>query len=195
MSFKQFIALTKSDLHRYAGSTRSSDAIYHYVFSPGFRYTFWMRLCAYLHAHRVWRMSLFPFAWLMYYHLQLRFGIAISYKMNVGRGLYIGHHGGIVTNENAVIGNNCNLSHDVTIGVTRRGERKGVPTIGDNVYIGPGARIIGKVHIGDHAAVGANCVVTKDVPDYGVVVGIPGKVISLEGSAEYINNTDYDRSS
>lgn len=193
MSYHSFLSLTKSDLHRYAGRTGLREFIYQYLFSPGYKYSFWMRLCAYLHGHPVWRVCLFPFAWLIYYHYQVKFGIAISYKMNIGRGLYLGHHGGIVTNEHAVIGDNCNLSHDVTIGVTRRGERMGVPEIGDNVYIGPGAKIIGAVKVGDHAAVGANCVVTKEVPAYGVVVGIPGKVISLEGSEGYINNTDYDR--
>jgi len=97
-----------------------------------------------------------------------------------------------VTNEKAPIGANCNLSHGVTIGVTRRGEREGVPQIGDNVYIGPGAKIIGAVRVGNKAAIGANCVVTKDVPENGVVVGVPDKVISMEGSEGYINHIDYE---
>lgn len=88
----------------------------------------------------------------------------------------------------AEIGRNCNLSHQVTIGVSRRGARAGVPRIGDNVYIGPGAKIFGGIVLGDNAAIGANCVVTKDVPPSGVVVGIPGQVISSAGSAGYINN-------
>lgn len=94
-------------------------------------------------------------------------------------------------NSNVVIGKNCNISHLVTLGVSNRGTRKGVPTIGDNVYIGPGAKIIGNIIVGNHAAIGANCVVTKDVPDNAVVVGVPGKVISLDGSVGYINKTDY----
>ena len=96
-----------------------------------------------------------------------------------------------VTNEEMQIGKNCNLSHDVTIGVSRRGERAGVPVIGDNVYIGPGAKIFGRITIGNNAAIGANCVVTKDVPENAVVVGIPEKVISYEGSTGYINKTNY----
>jgi len=67
-----------------------------------------------------------------------------------------------------------------------------VPEIGDNVYIGPGAKIIGNIKIGNNAAIGANCVVTKDVPENGVVVGVPGRVISFEGSAGYINKTNYN---
>jgi len=73
--------------------------------------------------------------------------------------------------------------------VSRRGERAGVPKIGDNVYIGPGVKMFGKIDVGDNAAIGANCVVTKDVPDYGVMVGIPGEVISFDGSIGYINKT------
>lgn len=186
MKFSEFITLTKSDLFRYSGSAGLKDHLYHYLLSPGYRYTCWMRFCAYTQAHPFWRI-LFPFAWLVYYHLQIKFGIAISFKAKIGPGLYIGHHGGIVTNEEMQIGKNCNLSHDVTIGVSRRGERAGVPVIGDNVYIGPGAKIFGKITIGNNAAIGANCVVTKDIPENGVVVGIPGKVISYEGSAGYIN--------
>ena len=61
-----------------------------------------------------------------------------------------------------------------------------------NIYIGPGAKIVGAVRIGNNVAIGANCVVTKDVPDNSVVVGIPGKVISQKGSTGYVIRTDYD---
>jgi serine O-acetyltransferase len=134
----------------------------------------------------------FPIAWLINRHQQIRFGIGISYKTSIGPGLYIGHEGGIVVSELAVIGKNCNLSHQVTIGVSRRGQRAGVPVIGDNVYIGPGAKLFGAIVVGDNVAIGANCVVTRDVPENGVVVGVPGRVISYEGSQGYINNTEYD---
>lgn len=191
MKYSEYRQLITVDLHRYAGSHRFRDHLYHYLFSPGYRYTYWMRLCAWLHHHRILGL-LFPFAWLIYYHLQVRFGIAISYHAAVGGGLYIGHHGGIVTNAGMVVGKNCNLSHDVTIGVSRRGERQGVPQFGDNVYIGPGARIFGNIKIGSNAAIGANCVVTKDVPENAVVVGIPGQVISYDGSSGYVNSVMSD---
>lgn len=192
MTLGTLITLITTDLYRYSGEKRLRDFMYHYLFSPGFNYTFWMRLCAFLQQHLVTKIVFFPIAWWIYYRKQIRYGIAISYKQAIGTGFYISHNGGIVANEHAVIGKNCNLSHDVTIGVTRRGERQGVPTIGDNVYIGPGAKIIGAVHVGNYAAIGANCVVTRDVPDHAVVVGIPAKVISYDGSNGYINNTDYD---
>jgi len=150
-----------------------------------------MRFCAYMRQQPVLRVF-FPIAWLINRHQQIRFGIGISYKTSIGPGLYIGHEGGIVVSELAVIGKNCNLSHQVTIGVSRRGQRAGVPVIGDNVYIGPGAKLFGAIVVGNNAAIGTNCVVTRDVPENGVVVGVPGQVISHEGSQGYINNTEYD---
>jgi len=127
-------------------------------------------------------------AWLVYHHLQVKFGYGISYKSEIGGGLYLPHYGGINVSEIARIGLNCNLSQLVTIGVSRRGELKGVPVIGNEVYIGPGAVIFGAIHVGDRAAIGANCVVTKDVPEDAVMAGVPGKVISDEGSTGYIHN-------
>jgi len=72
--------------------------------------------------------------------------------------------------------------------VTNRGSKKGTPIIGDNVYIGPGAKIIGNVNIGNDVAIGANAVVTKDLPPFAVAVGVPARVISLKGSEGYVNN-------
>jgi serine O-acetyltransferase len=68
----------------------------------------------------------------------------------------------------------------------------GYPILGDNVYIGPGAKIIGGIKIGNNVAIGANCVVTKNIPDNSVVVGIPGRVISQDGVTGYIDNIDYE---
>ena len=183
--------LIKSDLYRYAGDLRFSSFVYHVLLYPGFKYSFWMRVCAYCESHPIFRFTLFPFAWFILRLYTYRYGISIPYQTRIGSGFYIGHFGGIVVNPNAVIGKNCNISHGVTLGKANRGERKGYPVIGDNVYIGPGAKIVGNVNIGNNVAIGANCVVTKDVPKNGVVVGVPGKVISYKGSAGYVNNTDY----
>ena len=92
--------------------------------------------------------------------------------------------GGIVINSKVKIGQNCNISQGVTIGATK----KGVPKIKNNVYIGPGAKIFGDVLIGSNVSIGANAVVTKDINDNGVAVGIPAKTISYNGSTDYINN-------
>lgn len=193
MKFREFVFLLKSDLHRYAGNSTFSSFIYNMLFYPGFKYSFWMRACAYLKPHPIFRYLLFPMAWLILQHYEYKYGISISYQTKIGSGLYIGHFGGIVINQYAVIGKNCNISHLVTLGKANRGLRKGYPVIGDNVYIGPGAKVIGNIKIGNNVAIGANCVVTKDVPDNGVVVGVPGRVISSEGSTGYVNQTDYEQ--
>jgi serine O-acetyltransferase len=95
-----------------------------------------------------------------------------------GPGLSIAHHGTITVNGEAVVGHNCRIDTQTTIGDVR-GQ---APTIGDNVYIGSGARILGGVTIGDEAAIGANAVVVEDVPARVTVGGIPAKVISRNGS-------------
>ena len=92
------------------------------------------------------------------------------------------------THSGSELGANCNISHQATVGYKGRGSRKGFPTLGDNVYVGPGAKVIGSVKVGNNVAIGANAVVTHDVPDNAVVAGVPARIISLEGSEGYILN-------
>lgn len=105
--------------------------------------------------------------------IEITTGIDLPKHAKIGKGLYIGHFGGIIISPDAEIGEFCNLSHDVTIGIGGRGEKSGVPKLGNRVFIGPGARIFGSIKIGDDVAIGANSVVTKDIPDRAVVMGIP----------------------
>jgi serine O-acetyltransferase len=139
----------------------------------------------------VLRYIIFPWARLLLEHYKYKLGISLPFVTEIGSGFYIGHFGGIVVNAGSKIGKNCNLSHNVTLGQANRGKNKGFPTIGDNVYIGPGAKIVGAVKIGSNVAIGANCVITKDIPDNAVVVGIPGEVISYNGTEDYVINTNY----
>ncbi len=124
-------------------------------------------------------------------HYKFKFGISIPYETKIDSGLYIGHFGGIVVSGKSIIGKNLNISQGVTLGMANRGPNKGYPVIGDNVYIGPGAKIVGAVKIGNNVAIGANCVVTKNIPDNAVVVGVPGKIISYNGTSNYVENTNY----
>ena len=118
--------------------------------------------------------------------MQRHYGIQIPWGTHIGKGFYIGHFGTIVVNGGAVIGDNVNISQGVTIGQTNRGKRKGVPVIGNGVYIGPGAKVIGKVTIGNNVAIGANAVVTEDVPDNACVAGVPAKIVSMNGAEGYV---------
>lgn len=145
-----------------------------------------MRLAASTRENKL-LLPLHIFARLRLRHYQFKYGIQIPSRTKIGRGFYIGHFGGIVVNGATVIGKNCNISQGVTIGQANRGPRKGCAIIGDNVYIGPGAKIVGHVNIGNNVAIGANAVVTKDIPDNAVVAGVPARIISMDGSEGYIN--------
>lgn len=187
----RLLPMIRADLYREAGALGWGIFLRKFLFSPGFKYCVWLRICRYLHARGATRYTFFLPALLLLKHYSIKFGIDIPYQTQIGRGLYIGHFGGIVVNPRVVIGENCNLSQGATLGQTNRGPRAGVPTIGNSVFIGPGAKIIGNIRIGNNVAIGANAVVTKDVPDNAVVVGIPARIISLDGAAAYINFTDY----
>lgn len=181
------VTLIRDDLQRYMLGRRTMKSFaYAYLRIPGFKYLFWLRISAWFANKGAGFWVIHLFARLMLDHYKFRFGISIPYNTQIGAGFYIGHFGGIVLNEAARIGRNCNISQGVTIGQANRGDRKGTPVIGDNVYIGPGAKIIGAVRIGNHCAIGANAVVTHDVPDQAVAVGIPAKIISYNGSEAYV---------
>lgn len=192
MKFQEYKFLILSDYYRISGSTRLSGLLRNILFGEAFKFIFWMRTCRYMRQNPFLRYSLYPFALLMYNHYTYKFGIGIPFLTEIGSGFFIGHFGCIFVYPDSKIGKNCNLSQGVTIGVSNRGEKKGCPTIGNNVYIGPGVKIFGAISIGNNVAIGANCVVTKDVPDNAVVVGIPGKVISYKGSEGYIDHTSYE---
>jgi serine O-acetyltransferase len=111
--------------------------------------------------------------------VQILWGIEIPRRAKIGPGLYIGHFGGITVAADAVIGRNCNLSQQVTIGVSGEGALSGAPVIGDNVYIAPGARLFGRISVGNNVKIGANAVIHRDVPDRAIAVMDPGfKIIS-----------------
>ena len=108
-------------------------------------------------------------------------GFSISIN-SFGPGLSIAHYGTIVVGSNARIGANCRIHVGVTIGATN--DEKDATIIGDNVYIGTGAKIIGKIKIADNVAIGANAVVVKDILEPGITVGgVPAKKISCNDSS------------
>ena len=192
MRYGEYRYLVGSDLYRITGRLDARALLRAVLFGWAFKYTFWLRTCRYTGSRALLKYSVYPLARVMLHHYRFKFGIDIPFTTQIGSGFYIGHFCGIFVNEDCVIGKNCNISQGVTLGKANRGRNKGCPVIGDNVYIGPGAKIVGAIRIGNHAAIGANCVVTHDVPDYSVVAGVPGKVISNAGSEGYVNNVDYE---
>lgn len=112
--------------------------------------------------------------------------IDIPFDVEIGKGLYIGHCGYIVINPKAQLGNYCNISPGVIIGEGGREGRRGVPVISNKVYIAPGAKIFGPIKIGNNVVIGANAVVSKDIPDNAVVGGVPAKILNYDGSKDFI---------
>ncbi|NMH29480.1 serine O-acetyltransferase [Flavobacterium silvaticum] len=154
--------------------------------APGVKFSIAFRYCQ--HYRRKNRV-LFYFFFRLLRRVKYKYGFDISYRTVIGPGLYIGHFGGIVIHGDTVIGSNCNLSQGMTIGVLARGKNAGIPKIGDRVFIGPGALILGGISIGNDVLIGANSVVTFDVADFNVVAAPASAVISQKGSDGYIINT------
>lgn len=118
-------------------------------------------------------------------------GIEIHPGATLGRRLFIDHGMGVVIGETSVIGDNVTLFQGVTLGGTGKQKGKRHPTLGNNVVVGAGAKILGDIHIGDNVSVGANAVVIEDVPANSTVVGVPGRVTRREGKKVSGINLDY----
>jgi serine O-acetyltransferase len=115
-------------------------------------------------------------------------GCEIPCNAQIGKGLKLVHPNGIVIHGDAKIGENVTMLHQVTIGLNSPSNPNyGCPIIGNNVNIGAGAKLIGKILIGDGSKVGANAVVMKDVPDKATAVGIPARIIPFEKTKRNIN--------
>lgn len=113
-------------------------------------------------------------------------GITLPHSATIGEGLYIGHYSGIIISAKATIGSYCNISQGVTIGVSGRGEKRGVPIIGNRVYIGVNAVVVGNITIGNRVVIGANSLVVSNVKEGVTVLGVPAQVINSKDSNDYI---------
>ena len=181
--------LIERDLFRYGRKGKLGFRLFFRYFLieviPGIKFSIIFRLCQHYRFKNKLLFYIF-FIWLR--RIKYKYGIDISYRTKIAKGLYIGHCGGIVIHGDAEIGENCNLSQGMTIGILNRGKNAGIPKIGDRVFIGPGAVILGGVTIGNDVLIGANAVVNFDVPDNAVVAAPISQVISQKGSADYVNN-------
>ena len=108
-------------------------------------------------------------------------GIEIHPGAEIGEGLFIDHGMGVVIGETTIIGNNVTLFQGATLGGTGKERGKRHPTLGNNVVVGTGAKVLGNVKIGDNVQIGANAVVINDVPANSTVVGVPGRIVKIEG--------------
>jgi serine O-acetyltransferase len=119
--------------------------------------------------------------------VEIAAGITLPYQATIGPGLYIGHYGNIIVSTDAVIGHTCNLSQGITIGVSGRGQRRGVPIVGNRVYIAANAVVVGNITIGDDVVIAANSLVITDVAAHTTVMGVPAQTINSHGSETYLD--------
>lgn len=175
--------IIKADLFRYIPKPYSIKNLLIGFRSQGFRYMFIKRKME-LSGERSFEFLILK---ILIRHYTYKYGFQIGGK--IGGGFYIGHFGTIITSEDAIIGSNCNISPGVTIGVTRRGTNSGAPLLGNEVWIGTGAIIVGKIQIGNNVLIAPGAFVNFDVPDNSIVIGNPGIVKpSINATAFYINN-------
>lgn len=185
MTKKELIDNINSDLHRYCGNILKKNLFRYKIKNPGFSYMYTLRKCQYYKKNKIlYRLYRYILGKKTY-----KYGYEIPPETKIGRGLYINHIGGIAINKETIIGCNCNITKGVTIGQTNRGIKKGAPIIGNKVWIGSNASIVGKIIIGDNVLIAPNAYVNFDVPSNSVVVGNPGKIIqNKNATSEYINN-------
>jgi serine O-acetyltransferase len=142
-------------------------------------------------AHKLWRerVPVVP-RWVSQFNRFLT-GIEIHPGARIGQGLFIDHGAGVVIGETTEVGDNVTLYQGVTLGGTGKESGKRHPTVGDNVVVGAGAKVLGSVTIGENAKIGAGSVVVVDVPRNSTVVGNPGRPVLLEGQRVGIPDIDY----
>ncbi|TYL92030.1 serine acetyltransferase [Bradyrhizobium rifense] len=184
-----FWTKVKADAHRVRGKSPSIGSILALAFfNRTFRPVFTLRLCQWGAEHSSFLRLLARGA---HRHASAKAGIDMPSVVQAGPGLVIVHGWGLVVNREAIIGTNVTLFNGVVIGrkdkITRSGRQTEYPVIGDDVWIGPHAIILGGVRIGCGAIVGAGSVVTKDVPANSAVAGNPAKVLKTDVLADVMN--------
>ena len=152
-----------------------------FIASPTTRYLIWFRLGSYMHGKKR-RMFFYPIVYFFHRHLQYKTGIQIRLQTKIGGGLRFVHFGDVVLNASASLGKNCVVFNGVTLGSVRLGGL--APTVGNNVVICTGAKLIGDITVGSNVVIGAGAVVVKDVPDNAVVAGVPAKILSMDGEVK-----------
>lgn len=144
------------------------------ILTPGFKVLIYYKI-----AHYFYQKNHPIIARYMSEKAKKKTGIEIHPGASIGKRLFIDHGTGIVIGETAHIGNNVTLFHGVTLGGTGKEKGKRHPTIGNNVMIGCGAKILGNITIGDNSKIGANAIVLHSFPSNATIVGIPAKIVKL----------------
>ena len=174
----------RGDFFRYEGDLSYKAFVKSYR-NTGFHFTIFFRL-----SYKLSKYSLLGvFTRWMYRKLSFKYGYQIPRITKIGAGMRISHYGPLLINSKTIIGENSYFSHNITIGETKRGERKGSPVLGNKVWLGPGVTIVGKIIIGDNVLISPNTYVNTDIPSNSIVIGNPAKIIpKIDATEDYITN-------
>lgn len=147
-----------------------------FLLYQGFHALFWYRI-----AHWFYQKHCFFIARLISQTTRFFTGIEIHPGATIGRGLFIDHGSGVVVGETAEIGDNCTIYQGATLGGTGKDTGKRHPTLGNNVMVGSGAKILGPFKVGDNSKIAANAVVLNEIPPNSTAVGVPARVVLRDG--------------
>lgn len=167
----------KSDIEAVFENDPAARSVFEVIFTYSGLHAVWSHRIA----HWFYNRKLFTIARIISQFAKFLTGIEIHPGAKIGNKLFIDHGMGVVIGETCEIGDNVVLYQGVTLGGTGKEKGKRHPTIGNNVVIGSGAKILGSFRIGDYSYVGANSVVLQEVPPHSTVVGIPGKLVRRNG--------------
>jgi serine O-acetyltransferase len=174
--------IIKADLYRHEGLYGFKGFIAGW-FKPGFRYTLLFRLIS---QNRRGLLSIF--LKLLKRRYRFKYGYEIDVDAQIGEGLYLSDHCGPVVIGPIKMGKYCNVAHGVVIGRSYKNGVVGRPTLGDRVWVGTGAVLVGDITIGSDVLIAPNAFVNRDVPDHSLVLGNPGRIIKKQNPTQhYIN--------
>ncbi len=177
-------SIIQKDFYRESGKWLSTFQIWKKCINPNLHFVYVLRMAQKYRKtpglNTFWRIVL--------RHYQIKYGFQIYPETQIGEGFYLGHWGSLVINPQTIIGKNCNIAQGVTIGQQNRGKNEGSPVIGNEVWIGTNAVIVGAITIGNNVLIVPNSYVNFDVPSNSVVIGNPAKIIPTDNATrEYIN--------
>ena len=143
---------------------------------PGLHAVIWHRLAHFLYRHHWFLLARIVSQWSRFWT-----GKEIHPGAKIGKGLFIDHGSGVVIGETTEIGDDCTIYQGATLGGTGKESGKRHPTLGNNVLVGSGARILGPFKVGDNARIASNAVVLEEVPDDATAVGVPARIVRIKG--------------
>lgn len=156
----------------------SSKSLIHILFfNDGLWALFWFRIAHFLYLKKLKFISLF-----IMHKVKTKRGIEIHPGATIGKHLVIDHGVGVVIGETSIIGNNCLIYQGVTLGGTGKDKGKRHPTIGDNVMIGAGAKVLGNIYISNNSKIGANTIVVDSIYEPSTIIGCKGRIINKHSS-------------